>query len=99
MKFRYIGSGKESPRKITFMGTEEFTLGEVSEIHDLVCIEKLKGNKCFELVQDAVENVPRGTLDVDDPEFNEVEEIPSMVPVETSYAKPKRKYTRAASRT
>jgi hypothetical protein len=88
MKFRYIGSGKESPRKITFMGTEEFTLGEVSEVHDAFCIEKLMGNKCFELVQDEGEGIAAE------------ESVESQsVPVITTYARPRGRPKGATTRT
>ncbi len=54
MKFRFIGKGSDSPRKILFMGTEKFVLDEVTDVQDTACIQKLKINPCFELVQDDV---------------------------------------------
>ncbi len=72
MKFRFIGKGDNSPAKILFMGTERFTLGEVTDVQDGHCIAKLKVNQCFEAVTDdeLVTEIPT----------TEVLEIPALKP-------------------
>lgn len=45
--FTYIGVGEEPPRKINFMGVQEFVRGKETPVTDPVVLAKLKGHPCF----------------------------------------------------
>ena len=73
MKFRYIGDDKQPPQKIIAFGVE-FKLGKVSSLKDKVGIEKLKNNKCFEVVNeitDEVKQIEKEVRDMDDESLKE----------------------------
>ena len=45
--FTYVGAGESSPRKINFMGKQEFVRGKAVEVTDENLIKKIEGNPTF----------------------------------------------------
>src|SRR3990167_1394176 len=45
--YTYIGKGEDPPRKINFMGLQEFTRGKAVEVTDQIALGKLKTHPCF----------------------------------------------------
>lgn len=45
--YTYVGSGADSPRKINFMGKQEFVRGEAVTVTDPAVLAKLVNNPCF----------------------------------------------------
>lgn len=45
--FTYIGQGEDPPRKINFMGVQEFVRGKAVEITDPAVLRKVKSNPAF----------------------------------------------------
>lgn len=45
--FTYIGAGEDPPRKINFMGIQEFVRGKAVEVSDKLVLSKLKAHPCF----------------------------------------------------
>lgn len=45
--FTYVGGGEDSPRKINFMGRQEFIRGRATQVTDPIVLAKVKVNQCF----------------------------------------------------
>lgn len=45
--FTYIGHGEDPPRKINFMGKQQFVRGVPTEVSDMEVLAKLEGHRCF----------------------------------------------------
>lgn len=43
----YVGGGEDSPRKINFMGKQEFVRGQPTKITDPAILAKVKNHPCF----------------------------------------------------
>lgn len=45
--YTYIGGGDDSPQIITFMGKQDFMIGEETEVTDTSILKKIKNHPCF----------------------------------------------------
>lgn len=45
--FTYVGQGEDPPRKINFMGRQEFVRGRATEVVDELVLDRISKNPCF----------------------------------------------------